>query len=410
MTYLDSVLAAIESLRTNFLRTVLTTLGIIIGVAAVIAMVAVGAGAESRVQAVIQSLGSNIMIVLNGTSVSGGVRRGSGSRLSLTEGDARAIQEQIPAVKVAAPSVRGAGQIIFGNTNWFTTIQGVTSEYLEAREWKIARGRGFSANELRSASKVVLVGETIVDKLFDGQDPVGQTMRIKRVPFRVVGVLAGKGQTPFGSDQDDTVFIPLSTAKKRVLGGRRVRGDYVGAITVKARSAKAVARAERQVTELLRQRHRIRPGTPDDFFVRNVAQMLKARAESSRTMSYLLASVAGVSLIVGGIGIMNIMLVSVTERTREIGVRMAVGARRRDIMSQFLIEAAALSLLGGAIGIALGVGGSMVVAKMAGWPMILGPSSILMAVGFSAAVGVFFGFYPARKASQLDPIVALRRE
>ncbi|MEZ5657048.1 MAG: ABC transporter permease [Burkholderiaceae bacterium] len=397
-------------MRANLLRTILTTLGIIIGVAAVIAMVAVGAGAEKRVNELIQSLGANILIVLNGASTAGGVRGGAGSQLSLTIGDAVALQAESEAIEIAAASQRGTGQVVFGNTNWFTTIYGADNDYLQARDWVLDKGRLFLPAEQRSAAKVILVGQTVIDKLFGGSDPVGQTVRVNRVPFTVVGTLLAKGQTPFGSDQDDTIFMPLDTAKKRVLGGRQVRGDYVGSITVKAASAADVDAAQRDLTEILRQRHRIRPGQPDDFTVRNIAQILEARAESSRTMGFLLAAVAGVSLLVGGIGIMNIMLVSVTERTREIGLRMAIGARGRDILMQFVIEAVTLSLLGGAIGIALGVGGSSLVARLANWPMIIEPAAILLAVGSSVLIGVFFGFYPARKASRLDPIEALRHE
>jgi putative ABC transport system permease protein len=410
MTPLDSLGTAFGSLRANALRTTLTTLGIVIGVAAVIAMVAVGAGADRRMQEIINTLGSNILIVVNGTATSGGVRGGQGTEQSLTEDDAAAIQREVPGVQVAAPSVRGNGQVIFGNANWATTLQGVTDAYFEAREWAVGRGRVFTPTEERTGAKVALVGETVVEKLFNGQDPVGQTIRITRVPFTVIGVLEEKGQTPYGADQDDVVLIPMATAKQRVIGGRMVRADNVGSITVKARSAEAVADVERDVKELLRQRHRIRPGQPDDFFIRNIAQILDARAQSQRAMGILLAAVAGISLIVGGIGIMNIMLVSVTERTREIGVRMAVGAQARDILVQFVIEAVALALVGGLIGIALGVGGTLAVADLAGWPMVLAPSSIVVAVGFSAAVGIFFGYYPARKASRLDPIVALRHE
>jgi putative ABC transport system permease protein len=410
VTWLDSLLSAFDSLRANLLRTALTTLGIIIGVAAVIAMVAIGVGAEERMQQVIRGLGANVMVVVNGTSVGGGVRRGSGTKPAITVADAEALARQVPSVQVSAPGVRGTGQLVFGNINWFTQIEGVSNDYLEARDWELAGGRNFTGAEARSAGKVVIVGQTVAEKLFEGADPVGQTIRIMRVPFTVIGTLHGKGQTPWGRDLDDVVFVPLSTAKKRVLGGRFVRGDYVGSITVKARSAAELDRTETEIKEVLRQRHRIRPGAPDDFYVRNIAQILEARAESQRTMSFLLASVAGVSLLVGGIGIMNIMLVSVTERTREIGLRMAVGARRGDIMRQFVIEAVTLSMAGGAIGIALGVGGSLTASEVAGWKMVVAPSAIVLAVGFSAAVGIFFGWYPALKASRLDPIEALRHE
>jgi putative ABC transport system permease protein len=408
MTPVDSVWSALDSLRANLLRTVLTTLGIVIGVAAVIAMVGVGRAAEQRVQSVMQNLGANIMIVLNGTSTSGGVRRGSGSKPSLTIGDADAIVRELSAVQAAAPSVRGTGQAVYGNTNWFTSIQGVREDYLPAREWGIASGVGIEAADDRGARKVAVIGRTVVEKLFGAEDPIGQTIRVQRVPFTVIGVLATKGQTTWGADQDDVIFIPLSTAMKRVLGGRQVRGDYVHSITVKAVSGDRLADAERDVTTLLRQRHRIQNGQPDDFFIRNITQFLEARAEQERTMGFLLASVAGVSLLVGGIGIMNIMLVSVTERTREIGLRMAVGARARDILSQFVIEAVTLSLAGGMIGVALGVAGSVAASEIAGWSLAISPGAILIAVAFSAGVGIFFGWYPALKASRLDPIEALR--
>jgi len=410
MSPADSLLTALGSLRANPLRTALTTLGIIIGVAAVIAMVAVGAGAQARMDQVIQSLGSNLLIVLNGTSVSGGVRGGSGSVVSLTEDDALVLEREIASVAAAAASVRGAGQLILGNTNWYTTIYGVTGNYFVARDWTVARGRAFTGAEERAAAKVALVGETVVERLFGGEDPIGRTIRVKRVPFRIIGVMGVKGQTPFGADQDDVVFLPLSTAKRRVLGGARVRGRFVGAITVKARSAEHTGEAEHAAVELLRRRHRIQPGQPDDFFVRNVAQLLEARSKSQRTMAFLLAAVAGVSLVVGGIGIMNIMLVSVTERTREIGLRMAVGAEGRDILVQFVTEAVVLSLLGGLIGVGLGVGGSLLASRTAGWPLVFAPWSVAVAMGFSACVGIFFGFYPALEAARLDPIEALRHE
>ncbi len=410
MNAVDSVRSALEALRANILRSVLTALGIIIGVAVVITMIGVGAGAEHRVQSVIRSLGSNILIVLNGARTSGGVRSGSGTRISLTEEDAAALQNEIDIVAVAAGTVRGGGQIVFGNANWFTTIYGVTREYFEARNWVVARGRNITAGEIRSAAKVALVGGTVVRELFTGGDPIGETIRVRRVPFTVVGVLGEKGQTPFGSDQDDVIFLPLSTAKKRVLGGRRVRGNLVSAITVKTVGAEFVAEAEREVKTLLRRRHGLRPGQPDDFYIRNISQILEARRESSVIMSVLLAAVASISLLVGGIGIMNIMLVSVTERTREIGLRMAVGARSRDVMAQFVIESVTLSVIGGLVGMVLGYAGSVAIAHFAGWPVLVGVEAIVAAIGFSAAVGVFFGYYPARRAARLDPILALRHE
>ena len=410
MTFTDSLTAALVAIRVNALRSVLTALGIIIGVAAVIIMISVGAGAQKRVDDLIQSLGSNLVIVMPGTTTSSGARGARGSRPTVTEDDAIAIQNEIPTVQVAAPSVRGSGQIIFGNQNWSSVIWGVTPEYQEARDWEIQDGRWFNQAEVRSAAKVALIGETVAEKLFGGDDPVGQLVRIKRVPFTVIGTLVPKGETPLGTDMYDTIFVPLTTAKKRIIGGRRLSGKLIGALYVKSTSAAVVNDTIRDMTNLLRQRHRIRPGQPDDFFVRNLSSILEARASSSRVMTLLLAAVASVSLLVGGIGIMNIMLVSVTERTREIGLRMAVGAKGKDILLQFLIEAVTLSLIGGIIGIALGLGSSLAIANLGSLPAIIQPTSIVLAFGFAAAVGVFFGFYPARKAARLDPIDALRYE
>ena len=410
MRYPDSVLAALRALRANVLRSVLTTLGIIIGVAAVIIMIAVGAGAEARMAQLISSLGSNLIMVLPGSGTAGRVRLGVGTQPSITKDDAAAIQREIPSVQVAAPSIRGSGQVVSGNLNWSTVIYGVTPEYLEARNWEMAGGRVFTAQEVKGAAKVALLGKTVLDNLFPGQDPLGQMLRINRVPFKVIGVLRDKGETLMGRDQDDTVFIPLSTARKRVLGGRELGGKTVGAIFVKAREPGLVSLTVDQVKKLLRQRHRLRSGQDDDFFIRNLSEILEARVKSSRAMSLLLAAVASVSLLVGGIGIMNIMLVSVTERTREIGLRMAVGAQSRDILGQFLIESVTLSLIGGLIGVVLGLGGSVAMATLGEWPTVIEIESVALAFGFSAAVGVFFGFYPAHKAARLDPIEALRYE
>ena len=410
MTYNDSIFAAIKAIRVNVLRSVLTALGIIIGVAAVIIMIAVGAGAQSQVDNLIKSLGSNLVLVLPGTTTSGGARGARGSRPTLTEDDAIAIQNEIDTAQVAAPVVRGSGQLIYGNQNWSTVIYGVTPEFKEAKEWKMKDGRWFSRDEVRSAAKVALVGKTIIENVFEGVDPVGEIIRLKRIPFTIIGTLAPKGETPMGTDQDDTVIVPLSTAKKRLLGGRRLSGKLVRTIWVKSYTAEGVDVSVRAMTELLRQRHRIQPGQPDDFYVRNLSQILQARADSSRVMTLLLAAVASVSLIVGGIGIMNIMLVSVTERTREIGLRMAVGAKGIDILLQFLIEAVTLSLIGGIIGVILGLMGSIGIAEIGGWPAIIQIESVFLAFGFAATVGIFFGFYPAKKAAMLDPIEALRYE
>jgi putative ABC transport system permease protein len=407
---LDAFLDAFRSLKSNTMRSVLTTLGIIIGVAAVIIMVSVGNGAKQEINAMIDKLGANIMMVMPGHSFGRGVSGGAGSLPTLTEDDAWAIQNEISIVKLVAPFVRGSAQLISGNLNWSTTVQGVTNDFFGAREWDLTRGRLFSPEEINGSSKVVILGETVSENLFPNQDPLGQNIRINRVPFTVIGLLEPKGQAGFGGDQDDTVIIPLTTAKKRVLGGRELAGNLVGGIYVKAKSAEVVTETEERVTALLRQRHRIAPNKDDDFRVRNMAEFMNARADSSKALSLLLMAVASISLIVGGIGIMNIMLVSVTERTREIGLRMAVGATGGNIMSQFLIESIVLSLIGGILGVILGVGGSFAMSAYSQWEAIINPQSILLAFSFSAAVGIFFGFYPAHKASLLDPIEALRHE
>jgi putative ABC transport system permease protein len=410
MTFMDSLRAAIGAIRVNVMRSVLTALGIIIGVAAVIIMIAVGAGAQSKVDSLIKSLGSNLVLVLPGTTTSSGARGARGSRPTITEDDAIAIQNEIDSVQVAAPVVRGSGQLIYGNQNWSTVITGVTPEFQIAKEWQMEKGRWFSNNEVKSSSKVALIGETIVENMFEGIDPVGEIIRVKRVPFKIIGVLAPKGETPRGTDQDDIVIVPMSTAKKRLLGGRKLKGKLVNIMYVKSYTSAGVADTVKGMTELLRQRHRIQPGQSDDFYVRNLSQILEARSDSSRVMTLLLAAVASISLIVGGIGIMNIMLVSVTERTREIGLRMAIGAKGKDILLQFLIEAVTLSLIGGAIGVFLGLSGSIIIAELGGWPAIIQIQSVFLAFGFAASVGIFFGFYPARKAARLDPIEALRYE
>jgi putative ABC transport system permease protein len=405
-----AVRMALASLRVNKLRTALTMLGIVIGVAAVIAMVSVGAGAQQRIAEQIRSMGSNLIVVYPGAQTSGGIRWGLGSQQTLTEEDARAIALEVPAAEVAAPSVRGTAQTIFGNLNWSTVIQGVTPDYIEAREWGITSGRMVGPQDVDGAAKVAVLGDTVWQSLFGDTDPIGQTIRIKKVPFTVIGILEPKGQSAFGQDQDDLILIPLSTAKKKVLGTNRSNPRSVGQISVRVRDAGLMAEAEDQIRGILRQRHRLQPGQDDDFQVRVLAEMFAAQEESARIMTMLLAAIASVSLMVGGIGIMNIMLVSVTERTREIGLRMAIGARGRDILAQFLVEAVTLSAVGGAIGVGIGILTSVVIANFAEWSTDVSLQSVAMAFAFAGTVGVFFGFYPARKASRLDPIEALRYE
>ena len=398
------------ALRSNRLRTALTALGVIIGVGAVVSMMAVGKGAQVRVAEQIRSLGSNLIIVMSGSITSGGVRLGSGSLLTITEDDARAIQRDVPSVEAAAPTVRGGVQAVVGNSNWSTAMQGVTPEYFQARDWGVTAGRLLTADDVDAAGKVILLGQTVADNLFGGSDPLDQTVRIKTVPFTVVGVLARKGQSARGEDQDDTVIIPISTAKKKVLGVSPASARSVGGILIKVADPARMGEAELQIRELLRQRHHLQPSQDDDFALRNLAEVLASQEASSRVLSLLLAAVAAVSLVVGGIGIMNIMLVSVTERTREIGLRRAVGARRRDILGQFMTEAVFVSLAGGLIGIAVGVASSYVIAYFFEWSVLVSWSAILPAFLFAAAVGIFFGYYPARKASRLNPIEALRHE
>jgi putative ABC transport system permease protein len=401
---------ALRSLRVNKLRTALTMLGIMIGVGAVIAMVSIGAGAQARVAEQIQSLGSNLIIVLPGSRNAGGLRLGQGSQVTITEDDAVAIAREIPIVQATAPASRGGAQVVYGNLNWSTSITGVTADFLDVRDWPLDAGRPILREDVDGATKVALVGQTTALNLFGDSDPIGEIIRIKKVPFTVIGVLSRKGQTTWGQDQDDVILIPLSTAKKKVLGVTQANARSVNAISIKVAAGEDMTDAEEQVRALLRERHRLQPYQDDDFWIRNLSEILQTQEESSKVMTYLLAAIASVSLLVGGIGIMNIMLVSVTERTREIGLRMAVGARARDILTQFLVEAVTLSLIGGIIGIAVGVASSNAISYLAEWRTILAPESVVVAFGFAAAIGIFFGFYPARKASRLDPIEALRYE
>jgi ABC-type antimicrobial peptide transport system permease subunit len=410
MTLLTAFLSALRALSTNWLRSMLTMLGIIIGVAAVITMIAIGGGAQQRVEEQIKSLGTNIMLVLPGAQTTGGVRLGAQTGQTLTEEDARAIAADVPEVQAAAPSLRTGAQVVAANANWSTSVMGTTPEYLEVRDWPLASGRSFEEAEQAGSGKVVVLGQTVAQQLFGDDDPIDQVIRVRKVPLQVIGVLARKGQNSMGQDQDDVIVVPLSTYRNRIQGMSAGRIKRVGAISVKVREGQSMQDASDKLRELLRQRHRLQSGADDDFSIRNLTEMLQAQEESSRVMAMLLAAVAGVSLVVGGIGIMNIMLVSVTERTREIGLRMAVGARSRDILGQFLIEAVTLSLVGGAIGIVIGMVATWAIGSFAGWQVLLSAESILLAVGFSAAVGVFFGFYPARRAAALLPIQALRHE
>ncbi len=399
---------AIRSLRANRMRSALTMLGMIIGVGAVIAMISVGSGANKRLSDQISSIGSNLILVIPGSTTSGGLRSGFGSTPTLTMGDYRAIGKELSAVRLAAPSVRTSAPVVYGNQNWSTIVQGTTPEFFDMREWPAAEGRIFTSAETDAASKVVLLGQTVAENLFGEENPVGKIVRVKKVPFTVVGVLDRKGQSPQGQDQDDTVICPITTVQKRLSGSAHI--GSVGVIAVQAKSAESVKDAQRQITDLLRQRHRLTKGQDDDFSVRNLSEMLAVAEASTRVMTLLLAAIASVSLLVGGIGIMNIMLVSVTERTREIGIRMAVGARDRDILLQFLIEAVLLAVFGGVVGILAGVGGSVLISRFAGWSTLVSTGAVMLAFGFSAFVGVFFGYYPARKAAMLDPIEALRHE
>jgi len=397
-----------RALKVNKMRSALTMLGIIIGVGAVIAMLAVGTGASKRIAEQISSMGSNLLIILPGATTSGGVRMGGGTQPTLTMADAEAIQKESLFVSDVAPILNGVAQVIYGHQNWSTGVVGTTPSMLTVRDWPVAAGRSFSDQDVKSATKVCLLGQTVVDNLFGDMSPVGQVIRIKKVPFTVIGVLSMKGQSAQGQDQDDTIYVPVTTAQKKLFG--TTFPGMVRIIMVKAKSTQDLPAAEKQINDLLKQRHRIGPKQENDFTVRNLTQIMQTAEQSTKVMALLLGAIASVSLLVGGIGIMNIMLVSVTERTREIGIRMAIGAKTWDIRLQFIIEALTLSLIGGVAGIIVGISGSKILSVLAGWSTIVSPFSILIAFGFSGLVGIFFGFYPAYKASLLDPIEALRYE
>ena len=409
MTILITLRIALRALSRNRMRSFLTTLGVIIGVAAVITMTAIGEGAKARIQAAFASMGTNMLVVSPGSTSLGGVRGGSGTMPSLTWEDLNAIKRDVPSVRTAAAVLRSSASIVSETNNWSTSIQGTSPEYFDVRGWAMSSGSAITQSDIDAGAKVIVLGQTVVDQLFGpNADAVGQVVRIRQVPFTVVGVAAKKGQSPMGQDYDDTAFVPQSTFAQKVQGGL---GKYLqGTIFVSAKSDADTARAQEQIQALLRERHQLRRNEDDDFQIRNLAEIASAQEEGTRTMTTLLASVAAVSLLVGGIGIMNIMLVSVTERTREIGVRMALGAKPKHVLAQFLIEALVLSIAGGIIGILLGVSLAVALGKRFEWPVLFQPEVIMIAAGFSGLVGIVFGLYPAQKASRLDPIEALRHE
>ncbi|MFL6542480.1 MAG: ABC transporter permease [Chthoniobacterales bacterium] len=405
MRFGSTFLIAFRALRRNKLRSALTALGIIIGVGAVIAMVGIGNGAKAQVQAQIASLGQNVILVFSGSTTASGIRTGWGGAGTLKVEDAEAIRREVPGVIGVSEEVASTAQVAAGNQNWMTRVMGESADYVDIRQWPLGDGAPFTEQDVRSANKVCIIGKTTATQVFGNDDPVGQVLRIKNVPFTVTGVLTPKGLSAQGPDQDDVVIMPYTSAMKRVVGGTTLRN-----INVQVAGAADLEPAQQQITSLLRQRHNIRAGRDDDFTVRNQQEIAEAATATADVMTGLLGAIAGVSLVVGGIGIMNIMLVSVTERTREIGTRMAVGAHGRDILTQFLIEAVSLSAVGGLLGIALGITASKILSVVKHWPSLISPMSILVAFLVSAAVGIFFGFYPARTAARLDPIEALRYE
>jgi len=405
MDFQATLKIALRALSRNKMRTILTMLGIVIGVAAVIAMVGVGQGAQQKVQDQIASMGTNLIYVSAGSVNRGGTHLGAGATKTLTDDDMKAIVREVPTVSEAAPGGGASAQVVYENQNWSTRVNGTEPQYFTIRDWQIARGSSFTDDDVSHSANVAVLGATVQQNLFGNSDPVGQTIRIGALPFQVVGVLTAKGQSGMGADQDDGVYVPITTLQKKITGQ-----DWLQYVMVSAVSQPASYAAQSQITSLLRDRHKIRPGQDDDFQVRNLADVAELADQQSQVMTLLLASIAGVSLLVGGIGIMNIMLVSVTERTREIGIRVAIGATEQDVQRQFLSESVVLSLLGGATGILLGVAASLIITKLLGWAILISPMAIVAAVIFSMAVGVFFGYYPARKASRLDPIEALRFE
>lgn len=405
MRFWETIRVAVDSLLRHKTRALLTMLGIIIGVGAVVAMVAVGQGAQRAVETQIASLGTNVLMVFPGATQFGGVSSGAGVAKALDEGDIEAIGTEAPAVALVTPATRANRQVVAGNLNWYTSIMGGDPDFFAIREWKLKSGELFTDQDERGATKVCVLGQTVVDQLFPDTDPIGQTIRVGNLPFKVLGTLEPKGQNAMGMDQDDFIVAPFSTVQRKIRGS-----DHVDQILVSAVTKEQIPQAQKQIRDIIRSRHKIPDWQDDDFTIRTQTDISNMAGQTSRIMTMLLASIASVSLLVGGIGIMNIMLVSVTERTREIGLRISIGARRKDILQQFLIEAIVLSLIGGIIGVGLGLAACKAIAGLAGWAVLISPSSVAMAFLFSAAVGVFFGFYPARKASGLSPIEALRYE
>jgi putative ABC transport system permease protein len=410
MNPLASCRVAITALKVNALRSFLAMLGVIIGVASVIVMVSVASGASQAIEARINALGTNLLIVSPGSFTSGGRRAGEGTALALSEGDLKMIRARVPGVAAAAGVISGSAPLVFGASNWTTQVNGVNEEFLEVRDWALTEGRNFSEAELRSGAKVTILGATAARELFGTAGGFGERIRIMNVPFTVIGVLAVKGQSGWGTDQDDTALVPITTARGRLFGAEQTVPDNLRQILVEVASAEEMADAQAEIETILRERRRVRSGAPDDFRVRDMADFIRTRTETQSILSLLLGATAAISLVVGGIGIMNIMLVSVTERTREIGLRMAVGARRRDILSQFLIEAVTLCVLGGLIGLLIGGGAALAMSVWGNWPIALSPTLVLIALAAAGLVGVFFGYYPARRAAEMNPIDALRYE
>jgi putative ABC transport system permease protein len=410
MTFFSSLSMALRALGAHKLRSLLTMLGIILGVGSVIIMVAIGTGAQARIQHDIRALGANVMVLVSGSATTSGARLGSGSRPTVTEHDAVAIAAEVPAVAAAAPVARGSAQIIAGNANWATNVVGTSADFFVVRDWEATSGRVLEEGEVKAARKSVVLGQTVAEKLFPSEDPVGKVIRVDQVPFIVVGVLVPKGQTTNGSDQDDYVFMPLDSARNRVLGRNPMNPRAVTGVAIKVQDGADMTEAAEQIRQVVRQQHGLSPDTEDDFSLSNLTEIMQAKLGASRVMALLLAAIASISLLVGGIGIMNIMLVSVTERTREIGIRMAVGAQRRHILLQFLIEAVVLCMIGGLIGTLFGIAGSAVVSTVGDLPALVETSDIILALGVAAAVGLVFGYFPAQRAALLHPIDAVRYE